>query len=449
MAGSIFGFGQNAQPSPGPAMAGAPQALQLALYRDPRLALASQLSAQGTSAAPVQHWTQAAARLAQALAGNYVQDRVTSDYEKEATDANTNLREGLAKALAGDMKGANEIWGANKYNAGRVLDNQLAMAQAQAKSQADLANDLAKKGLRINPQTNQVEQIPGFGQSSGAIEGAIEGGKRKGVIGAEASMVPDLAKIAGAKAGAEAWAQNPAIAARGETSLQQELRYKPQIAAATTGATLDAENAPAGMPVPGAPAGAQFTRGGAAAFGKELGQQTAQGPQQIGTKEADLRKEFTALPVVKSFTEVTPLYQAALSTADRKTKASDLNLVYAFGKLMDPGSVVREGEMVMVNNTSPFADILNRYTSALSGKSALSDETRNDLLREMQSRYGALKAQYGDIAGQYSGIARQRGLSPGNILPAFNLPDDSRLAGAPGRGVSVGGGAKIKFLGFE
>lgn len=65
-------------------MAGAPQALQMAYMRDPRLRLAQQLQLQGADSSPVQHWTQGAARLAQALLGGHVQDKADAEYQKQA-----------------------------------------------------------------------------------------------------------------------------------------------------------------------------------------------------------------------------------------------------------------------------------------------------------------------------------------------------------------------------
>jgi hypothetical protein len=73
-------------------MAGAPQALQAAYMRDPRLRLAQQLQLQGADSSPVQHWTQGAARLAQALAGGYVQDKADAEYAKQAGDYQNDMR---------------------------------------------------------------------------------------------------------------------------------------------------------------------------------------------------------------------------------------------------------------------------------------------------------------------------------------------------------------------
>ena len=83
MAGSFGGFSS---------LAGAPQGLQMAYMRDPRLRLAQQLQLQGSDASPVQHWTQGAARLAQALAGNLVQDRTDAQYKQQSEDYQNDMR---------------------------------------------------------------------------------------------------------------------------------------------------------------------------------------------------------------------------------------------------------------------------------------------------------------------------------------------------------------------
>lgn len=75
-----------------PAMAGAPQALQMAYMRDPRLRLAQQLQAGGADTSPVGHWTQGAARLAQALAGMRMEDRADKEYQGQAKQYQDDMR---------------------------------------------------------------------------------------------------------------------------------------------------------------------------------------------------------------------------------------------------------------------------------------------------------------------------------------------------------------------
>jgi hypothetical protein len=63
--------------------------------KDPRQALAYNLMAQGASAAPVQHWTQGAARLAQALVGGLIDNRTREEYEGRNKAMTGTLTEAL------------------------------------------------------------------------------------------------------------------------------------------------------------------------------------------------------------------------------------------------------------------------------------------------------------------------------------------------------------------
>lgn len=73
--------------------------------RDPRQALAYNLMAQGASAAPVQHWTQGAARLAQALVGGLIDNRTREEYEGR----NRKLGEDTKAIFAPVQMPANEM----------------------------------------------------------------------------------------------------------------------------------------------------------------------------------------------------------------------------------------------------------------------------------------------------------------------------------------------------
>jgi hypothetical protein len=63
---------------------------------------------------------------------------------------------------------------------------------------------------------------------------------------------------------------------------------------------------------------------------------------------AEIRKEFNALPEVKAYRDIIPVVEAARSAPD--TRAGDMQLAYAVGKVLDPNSVVREGEFKMAQD---------------------------------------------------------------------------------------------------
>ncbi|WP_020695292.1 hypothetical protein [Reyranella massiliensis] len=138
-----------------------------------------------------------------------------------------------------------------------------------------------------------------------------------------------------------------------------------------------------------------------------------------------MRDDYGREPAVKAYRTVVPMLESAKDAATRPTRAADLNLVYAFAKMMDPESVVRESETAGVVATASVADRLAGYIGQLNGQAMLSPETRQKLLSELESRFGALKASNDEITRAYTETAKSYGLNPDRIL--FNV----RSGGSP------------------
>jgi hypothetical protein len=77
---------------------------------------------------------------------------------------------------------------------------------------------------------------------------------------------------------------------------------------------------------------------------------------------------------------------------------------------MDPGSVVREGEMVMVKDTASIPDWLIGEINRVNGGAALQEDTRRAILAEAKTRMDAYMQQWGTDAEQYKGIASRYGI---------------------------------------
>lgn len=133
----------------------------------------------------------------------------------------------------------------------------------------------------------------------------------------------------------------------------------------------------------------------------------------------ELRKEVQQLPSYKNLAQAAPIYNAMSSTAGTNSRASDLNLVYGLGKIMDPGSVVREGEMVMVKNTGSLPDWLLGTINSLNGGAALTPQTRAAILKEAYGRINGYKSQFDNDAKQYRGIIQRRQMNEADVLPDF------------------------------
>ncbi|MBX3543229.1 hypothetical protein [Chelatococcus sp.] len=149
---------------------------------------------------------------------------------------------------------------------------------------------------------------------------------------------------------------------------------------------------------------------------KNLFERTAPaGPDEV----SGVRKEIQGLPSYKNLSQAAPIYKSMVETADRNSRASDLNLVYGLGKIMDPGSVVREGEMVMVKNTASLPDWLLGSINSLNGGQALLPETRNAIMQEAFSRMQSYEDIFNQDTQMYRGIAGRRGMDPADVIPDF------------------------------
>lgn len=145
-------------------------------------------------------------------------------------------------------------------------------------------------------------------------------------------------------------------------------------------------------------------------------------PGQSGASFDDvsgLRKEIHQLPSYKNLSQALPIYRSMAETAGRDSKASDLNLVYGLGKIMDPTSVVREGEMVMVKNTASLPDWLQGAIASLNGGAALTPQTREAIMREAYGRVQGYDSAFQQDTSQYQGIVDRSKMNRADVIPDF------------------------------
>lgn len=148
----------------------------------------------------------------------------------------------------------------------------------------------------------------------------------------------------------------------------------------------------------------------------------------VGKGTTDLRKEFNDLPEVKSYKTVIPVLKSVQNAPD--TTAGDLDVIYGVGKILDPTSVVREGEMsLVIKSGSPIERALGAMGYVV-GRGRLTPAMRNKLVGMLEGRVGEIEAQYNAARQTYERAADANQLPKDQIFT--ELPPVTRSgAGAP------------------
>lgn len=135
--------------------------------------------------------------------------------------------------------------------------------------------------------------------------------------------------------------------------------------------------------------------------------------------EESLRKEFTSLAPVKSYSQAFPAYKNILDASKRDNTQADINIVYGLAKLYDPDSVVREGEYATIANSQAIPEKIKGFANYLMGGGRLTAETRKQLIAEATSRHNILRQGYEQSSKQYRDLASKSGLSQDSVITAF------------------------------
>jgi len=143
---------------------------------------------------------------------------------------------------------------------------------------------------------------------------------------------------------------------------------------------------------------------------------------RVDSAVQSLRKEFNDLPEVKNYRSVVPVINSAAQAPD--TRAGDIQMAYTIGKIFDPNSVVREGELKLVGDA---ATVMQKFEGELrtltQGKGRLTPETRKALMDSAMTRVNALKSAHDAQLGTYQRTAKSRMLPADQIFTEMPAVD--------------------------
>lgn len=157
---------------------------------------------------------------------------------------------------------------------------------------------------------------------------------------------------------------------------------------------------------------------------------TKAGQQGIQNTQ-DIRKELTAHPVSKDTFVINPAYDKVKGAFQNKkpTAASDMSGIFAYMKMLDPGSTVRESEYENAAKAGSFGDLVqNTFTKVKSGE-MLTPSQRANFAKEARRIYNDQVANQNTVNKQYEGIAKASGVKSEQIFAGTNVRNQESTPG--------------------
>lgn len=128
--------------------------------------------------------------------------------------------------------------------------------------------------------------------------------------------------------------------------------------------------------------------------------------------EAKFRKEYSEQ--TKNFQEVKEAYNRTLSA--QPNAVGDISLIFSYMKMLDPASVVREGEFATAQNAGGIDDkVRNLYNKTVNGQ-RLTDSQRNSFKGQAEKLYKAAGERESVVRDGIGRIAKGYGLNTDNIF---------------------------------
>lgn len=124
---------------------------------------------------------------------------------------------------------------------------------------------------------------------------------------------------------------------------------------------------------------------------------------------------------VKPYVDVMNAYEKMRYAAQDPSPAGDIALIYAYMKILDPTSVVREGEFATAQNAGSVPDsVRNTWNKLMNGERLAIN--RGDFLNQGAKLYVSSKEKYLGFKEKYKGIAQRNGINIDDVLVDGHTP---------------------------
>lgn len=152
---------------------------------------------------------------------------------------------------------------------------------------------------------------------------------------------------------------------------------------------------------------------------KELAKQKVLTPNELMTKFENASQPF----IVQRDS-----YARIKSLGSNPSPAGDLGLIFSYMKLLDPPSVVREGEQATAENARGVPDgIRNLYNKLITGQK-LTIQQRTDFFNKSESIFKSIKAQQKKTTEEFSRLGRMNGIDSKTFIRDTGLSESENVS---------------------
>lgn len=165
-------------------------------------------------------------------------------------------------------------------------------------------------------------------------------------------------------------------------------------------------------------------------------------PKEAFDREKDLAAQYGGQDPVKTYQAVRNSYERVRQSAEigntnpEGSGAADISLVFAYMKMLDPTSVVREGEFAQAANAGGVpAHVMNMYNNLIKGNK-LTPDVRQQFVQQSDAIYQEVTQNLESLNEQFSTRAGGWGVNPSNFIytpeayPAFGAPAPAPAGGS-------------------
>jgi hypothetical protein len=135
----------------------------------------------------------------------------------------------------------------------------------------------------------------------------------------------------------------------------------------------------------------------------------------------NLQGLFTNNAIVKDFNMASTQFGKLTASAKQESAAGDMSMIFTYMKILDPTSVVREGEQATAKSAGGVPDrVWNAYNKAVSGEK-LTKTQRADFVGTASKLYNANIKQYDAFKDSFGSSIEQYGLDSSQVFLSGDL----------------------------